>query len=195
MPDDDPLDFDWFRASAAHESAHATVTSALRISVRRILVVQLTGSFKLLYEGCTPKEDCSHSQPDPHQYREAGPAKRCTVARAGEVGQRIHLRAHAVLINDQWSADLDDIKRDSKLSGPDLEQFVNSLGSGIESWLKDGAPNRIWNRLTEALTERRKPHPADSRGFRAELAGDEVQEILNGTPEFPAELLPDLPGA
>jgi hypothetical protein len=190
---DDPLDPDTFHAFAAHEAAHATVTSALQIEVRRILVVQLTAPFKRLYDGQTPKESCSHSQPDPQQYKDAGPAQRCTIARAGEVGQRIHLGAAAVLSLDHWLEDFKEIEFESKLSGPELEELVESLGTTIGSWLREPGPNRTWKNLTEVLTKRRMPHPADRDGFRYELEGKELQSLLSGTPEFPAALLPDLP--
>src|ERR1700728_2569446 len=89
MPADDPPGIETFSAYAAHEAAHATITAALQITVRRVLVVQLTDMMKLFYCGRKPKEDCSHSQPDCERYRAAGSIKRCLIARAGEVGQRL----------------------------------------------------------------------------------------------------------
>jgi hypothetical protein len=115
------------------------------------------------------------------------------VVRAGEVGQRIHLGATAVLSRDDWSGDFDDIKRLSNLSGTELDELVKSLGAKIESWLKEPEPSWIWKNLTEVLTERGNPQQADPDRFRSALEGDELQKLLDGTPEFPAALLPDLP--
>jgi hypothetical protein len=47
FPPDDPPGIEVFREWAAHEAAHAVVTTALGIKMLRILVVQLTGLQKL----------------------------------------------------------------------------------------------------------------------------------------------------
>ena len=190
---DDPAGLDAFSAVAAHEAAHATVTAALRIAVTRILVVQRSNMERLAYYQHQPKEDRSHSQPDPQQYNDAGPSKQCVIARAGEVGQRIHLDVVAVLSHDQWSADFADIKRASNLSGSKLDWLVDSLGTNIENWLKEPEPNRICKNLTEVLIDRREPLAQDPDRFRTALEKEELQKILKDTPEFPPALVPGLP--
>ena len=57
---DDPPGMEVFAEFAAHEAAHAVVTTALGLIVERILVTQLAASMKRLYSGRTPEEDCSH---------------------------------------------------------------------------------------------------------------------------------------
>jgi hypothetical protein len=100
FPPDDSPGIEPFREFAAHEAAHAVVTTGLGVVVTRLFVVQLNGAQKLGYTQVSAdqvKEDCSHSAPDKQGYKDAGPLKRCIVARAGEVGQRIHIRATTVL--------------------------------------------------------------------------------------------------
>jgi hypothetical protein len=192
MPADDPPGIETFSAYAAHEAAHAVITAALGITVCRVLVVQLTDMMKLFHKGSKPKEDCSHSQPDCGQYRAAGSIKRRVIARAGEVGQR--LGGH-VIDPEHWSGDRKEIQDETGLCGTELDLFLETLGTTIETWLSEPAQNEIWKNLTNVLIETRKPQPNDPERFRSVLEGDKLQELLKATPEFPTDRIPTIPKA
>jgi hypothetical protein len=195
MPADDPFDFETFRAWAAHEAAHAVVTAGLGIPVRRVLVVQLTSELKLLYDGSDPKEDCSHSKPDSDAYRAADALRRCLVARAGEVGQRLYVGSPTVLERDQWIGDAMEIERETGLSGAAVERVLSTLGVAVETWLKQPEPNRVWSVLTDALIAGCGPHRNDPQCSRSVLEGETLQGLLAEMPKFPVELLPEMPTA
>jgi hypothetical protein len=59
---DDPPGMEVFAEFAAHEAAHAVVTTALGLIVERILVTQLAASMKRLYSGRTA---CALLRPRP----------------------------------------------------------------------------------------------------------------------------------
>ena len=193
---DDPGGMDWFRAVAAHEAAHAVVTTALGIAVERVLVVQRSGLIRHLYSeryvNHNVKEDCSHSKPNQDQYEKADPVIRCLISRAGEIGQRLHVGDDGTVDAKDW---LDDRNAIGKLILPEakLSGFLETLRAAVEPWLKEPEQERIWRQLTERLSDNPEHADKDPNRYRKVLEGEELQEFLKAIPKFPDDRVPAMP--
>jgi hypothetical protein len=152
--------------------------------------------------------DCSGSTPDKAEHNNTTPSNQCLIARAGEVGQRLHLRGKKgeqaeqepiVVDSAYWSKDRQDIKdiikkkTDKLLSEDEFTTFLDSLGAAIEAWLQEEEPNKVWKDLTEFLVDTSTPWSNDSERARRELKGDELLEHLKDTPAFPVDQIPAMP--
>jgi len=190
---DDPPGMDCFRAVAAHEAAHAVVTDGFGITVQRILVVQRTILFKRLYKGQIPREDGSYSQPYKTQRCAAGQIARCLIARAGEIGQRLHVGDNDNVDPEDWRSDRKDISDETGMPETELGGFLETLRIAVEPWLKEPEQERIWRQLSERLSNNPEHADKDPDRYRKALEAEELQNLLKETPQFPADRIPAMP--
>jgi hypothetical protein len=190
---------DGFRRMAAHESAHALVNAGLGISVVRLLVVQHTHMERLLHAQIKPSdrdEANSHTQPDPAQYRDAPAVTKCLAARAGEVGERLHLGRKDALPRECWRDDYASICEHSKAvfttlpdktSRPTLDQFIDALAEAVESWLKRPDVIPILQSLKDTVIAKRTE--IGPNRFKTDLENADLKPLLASVPQFPVQSL------
>lgn len=114
------------------------------------------------------------------------------ISRAGEVGQRLHLRTADVLPLDGWSDEHKRVACESEFSDDELAALVSKLGVAVEEWLTRAIVDRICKRLLQGLGECKKERHGDDR-FYSEIEQDDLQELPKVIPALRQESLPLLP--